>query len=190
MDLSTITVDDFKSLFRRDFPYLNEYDNTELYNSGDRVYYATTKLFYDCTVNGTTGVLPTDTNNWTQVSDDIDNYILDEDIEKAFGEAKISFNQSLFTSDENITIGYLYLTAHYLVNDIRAASRGISGVAAFPLQSRSVGSVSESYGVPEVYLKNPVYSFYTQSPYGLKYLNLILPLLVGNIMGICGGTRP
>ena len=47
MDLSTITVDDFKALFTRDFPYLNEYDNAELYNAGERIYYTTTKLFYD-----------------------------------------------------------------------------------------------------------------------------------------------
>jgi len=139
MDLDTITVNDFKSLFYRDFSYLNEYDNTELYNIGNRVYYTTTKLFYDCKVNGTTGILPTVTANWDIVSDNVDNYVLDADIEKAFNEAKITFNQSLFSSEENVKIGFLYLTAHYLVNDLRAALKGLSGTAAFPLQSRSVG---------------------------------------------------
>jgi len=190
MDLSAITVDDFKSLFRRDFPFLNEYDNAELYNSGNRVYYATTKLFYDCIVNGTTGILPTVTNNWSIAVDDLDNYIIDNDIEKAFAEAKMMLNQSLFSSDDNIKLGYLYLTAHFLVNDIRAAQRGISGLGAFPLQSRSVGSVSESYGIPDMYLKNPVYSFYTQSAYGLKFLNMVLPFLVGNFAAVQGGTNP
>jgi hypothetical protein len=134
--------------------------------------------------------LPTVTANWDIVSDNVDNYVLDADIEKAFNEAKITFNQSLFSSEENVKIGFLYLTAHYLVNDLRAALKGLSGTAAFPLQSRSVGSVSESYGIPEMYLKNPVYSFYTQSAYGLKYLNLILPQLVGNVVSVMGATRP
>lgn len=190
MDLDTITVADFKSLFYRDFSYLPEYNNDELYNAGDRVYYAPTKLFYDCKVNGTTGVLPTVSANWDVVSDNIDNYVLDADINKAFDEAKITFNQSLFTTEENIKIGFLYLTAHYLVNDLRAALKGISAIAVFPLQSRSVGSVSESYGIPAKYLSDPVLSFYTQSAYGLKYLNMILPRLVGNVVSVAGGTQP
>lgn len=190
MDLTTITVDDFKALFRRDFAYLPEYDNAELYNSGDRVYYSTTKLFYDCTVNGTTGILPTDTNNWSIAVDDIDNYIVNEDITKAFAEATMILNQGLFTSDENIQLGYLYLTAHFLVNDLRASMNGISGSGAFPLESRSVGSVSESYGIPDIYLKNPVYSFYTQTSYGLKFLNMVLPFLVGNVVAVDGATSP
>src|SRR5690606_2946854 len=130
-DLDTITVSDFKALFRRDFPYLPTYDNAALYNSGTRVYYPLTALFYDCKVNGTIGILPTVTENWTLVSDDIDNYVLDEDIEKAFSEAKVLLNQALFSSDENIQLGYLYLTAHYLVHDMRAAQSGISGVGSF-----------------------------------------------------------
>lgn len=190
MDLSTITVADFKALFRRDFPYLPEYDDTELYNAGDRVYLTSTKLFYDCIVNGTTGVTPTDASPWALVADSIDNYVLDEDITKAFAEAKIGLNQSLFTSDENIEIGYLYLTAHYLVNDIRAAVSGLSGTGDFTLSSRSVGNVSESYSIPQAYLDNPIYQFYTKSPYGLKYLALVLPLLVGNIGTVAGATSP
>lgn len=189
MDLSTITVDDFKALFTRDFPYLNEYDNAELYNAGERIYYTTTKLFYDCTVNGTTGILPTEVSNWDIATDEVENYILDSDIEKAFNEALISFNQSLFTSDKNIQIGFLYLTAHYLVNDIRASQKGISGTGSFPVASRSVGSVSETYGIPASYLSNPNFSFYTQSAYGLKYLNMVLPMLVGNVVSVQGSTH-
>jgi hypothetical protein len=190
VDLSTITVADFKAHFRRDFPYLNEYDNAALYNSGSRVYYASTELFYDCLLNGTTGIEPAEGANWTVVADDIYNYILDEDIEKAFQEAQIVFNQSLFGTDAQITLGYLYLAANYLVNDIRASQSGLSGKGAFSVTSRSVGNVSESYGIPEAYLNNPVYQFYTQSPYGLKYLSLVLPQLVGNVGAVFGATRP
>lgn len=187
MDLTTITVSDFKSQFSRGFPYLPEYDNTKLYNKGDRVYYDTTELFYDCTVDGTQGVLPTDTNNWTQVSDSVKNYILDDDITKAFVEARLNLNQALFSSDEFIELGFLYLTAHYLVNDIKAG--GLESSGAFPVQSRSVGSVSESYAVPERYKSDPILSFYTQSSYGLKYLNMILPALTGNVGSVAGATK-
>lgn len=190
MDLNTITVDDFKELFYRDFPYLPNYDNAELYNSGDRVYYATTKLFYDCTINGTTGILPTVTANWDVVSDDILNYVQDGDITRAFAEAKMNLNQALFSDDANIELGYLYLTAHYLVNDLRAALGGISGSALFPVNSRSVGSVSESYNIPQAYLDNPIYSFYTTSPYGLKFLAMVLPYMVGNVVSVRGWTNP
>lgn len=190
MDLSTITVDDFKDLFYRDFPFLNTYDNAELYNAGDRVYYATTKLFYDCTVNGTTGILPTVTANWEAASDSVLNYVQDGDITRAFAEAKMNLNQALFSSDENIELGYLYLTAHYLVHDLRAALGGVSGTALFPVTSRSVGSVSESYNIPQAYLDNPILTFYTTSPYGLKFLAMVLPYMVGNVVAVSGGTLP
>lgn len=191
MDLNTITVADFKAYFRRDFPYLPTYSSLKLYNEGARVYFPDTELFYDCLENGVTDIPPnTPDGPWQQAADDIDNYILDEDIEKAFGEAKINLNQSLFGSDADITIGYYYLTAMYLVHDIRAAMGGIDAGPGFALVSKSAGNVSESYGIPEAYLKNPIYQVYTQSPYGLKYLSLVLPNLVGNIGAVAGATRP
>ncbi len=191
MDLSTITVADFKAFFYRDFPYLPTYDPSALYNAGERVYYSVSRLFYDCLVNGTTGITPgTDATVWLEVADNIDNYIQDADISRAFLEAKVNLNQGLFTSDDNIRMGYLYLTAHYLCNDIRTASGGVGSSALFPLMARSVGNVSENYGIPQVYLDNPVYSFYTQSGYGMKYLSLVLPQLVGNIGWVQGWTNP
>lgn len=190
MDLNTITVADFKAQFRRDFPYLPVYDNTKLYNAGTRVYYTPTQLFYDCKVNGTQGILPTVTNNWTLVADDVDNYVQDEDITKAFAEAKLAFNQSFFGDDDTIKMVFLYLAAVYLVNDLRAAQAGVSGRPAFAVTSRQVGNVSESYGVPDAYLDDPLLAFYTNSAYGLKYLSLVMPYLRGNIGVVCGATLP
>lgn len=193
MDLSTITAADFKDLFYRDFPYLPEYDAGDLYNEGDRVYYSTTKLFYDCTVNGTTNIVPTDAANWDVVAagvDDVLNYIADKDIERAQDEAEIVFNQALFSSDADIALAFNYLTAHYLVNDIRASNAGLASSASFPLLSRKVGNVSENYGVPSAYLTDPRFSFYTQSAYGMKYLSLVLPALVGNVGSVAGATQP
>lgn len=190
MDLSTVTIADFKALFYRDFPYLPNYDNAALYNTGDVVYYPTTKLFYKAKVNGVTGILPTDNTKWEETPQSIDNYIQDQDITRAFSEAQISLNQTLFSSDPNIKLGYLYMTSHYLVNDIRASMAGIAGSAAFIMTSRSVGSVSESYGIPSSFMDNPLYSFFSTSAYGLKYLSMVLTRMVGNVVAVCGTTRP
>lgn len=192
MDLNSITVSDFKAQFPRGFPYLPEYDNTALYNIGDRVYYATTKLFYDCTVNGTTGIAPTDIDNWTVVNGlSVDDYVLDSDIEAAFAEAKVTFNQGLFGDDAEIRLGYLYLTAHFLVNDLRASRGGIFGASiAGLMNSRSVGNVSEGYAIPEAYTKDPTLSFYAQSAYGMKYLSMVIPRLRGNVQVVRGATLP
>lgn len=190
MDLSTITIDDFKTLFRRDFAFLPVYSNTKLYNIGNRVYYTTTELFYDCKVDGTVGVLPTVTTNWTRVIDDIDNYVQDTDITRAFSEAQVVFNQALFTTDADITLAYLYLTAHYLVNDLRAALGGLTGGPVMPVTGRSVGNVSENYGIPQTYLDDPLLAFYVGSPYGLKYLSLTIARLRGNMYAVAGATQP
>lgn len=192
MDLSTITVADFKALFARDFPYLPVWSNTKLYNAAALVYYDINELFYISKANGNTGNVPTDATKWDLEApqSDIDNYVQDSDITKAFAEAKILFNQTLWSSDDNIKIGYLYLTAAYLVNDLRAAMGGISANAFMPLSSRSVGNVSEAYAIPDAFKNNPSYAFLMQSAYGLKYLSLVLPQLVGNVTAAAGDTLP
>lgn len=193
MDLSTITVADFKAQFRRDFPYLPTYDNTKLYNVGARVYYPTTELFYDCKVNGTTGILPTVTNNWTELAttaDSTDNYVSDDDITRAMAEAGVNFNQAMWGDDATIELAYLYLTANYLVNDLKAANGGVAASPVFNVSSRTVGNVSESYAIPQRYLDNPSFAYLATSPYGLKYLSLMIPRMVGNVAAICGATTP
>lgn len=151
MDLSTITVSDFKAFFRRDFPYL-----------------------------------PADSDSYC----DADKYVIDEDISKAYLEAQSVFNQGLFGTDESIRLAYYYLTAHYLVNDLRAASAGIDGTGSMLLNARTVGNVSESYTIPQAYVDNPLLAFFTSSSYGNKYLSLVLPNLVGNVGIACGWTQP
>lgn len=130
--------------------------------------------------------LPSDSASYC----DADKFVLDEDINKAFKEAKILFNQSMFGTDEEIELGYLYLTAHYLCNDLRAAASGIEGTGSFPVSARTVGSVSETYTIPQKYIDSPQLAFYTNTTYGLKYLSLILPNLVGNVGVVAGWTLP
>ncbi|PHS61007.1 MAG: hypothetical protein COB09_18850 [Thalassobium sp.] len=189
MDLTTITVDDFKAQFPRDFPYLPVWlVANQPYNIGDRVYYEPQKLFYDANVNGVTTEPPS--SDWTLATDSIDNYVQDSDIERAFLETQVNFNQSVFGTDAEITLVYLYLAAHYLVHDLRASAGGISAQVQFPVSSKSVGSISESYGIPQTYLDNPVFSFFATTPYGLKYLSFAMTRTVGNVVSVHGAVNP
>lgn len=116
--------------------------------------------------------------------------VMDSDIEKAIGEAKFNFNSGLFSSQENFTIGFLYLTAHYLVTDLRNSSQGINGAYTWLESSKSVGSVSQSFSIPERILADPYLSMLSKTNYGAKYISLILPQLVGNFGIVYGRTLP
>lgn len=171
-----ITVDDFRTQFPRFTPvYLPVYVEGKTYFNGDIVYY--NELFYQCIVENTVE-LPTVKTDWKLINQDVLNYTRDEDIENAMAEASVNFNESLF-DDEQAKLIFLYLTAYYLTYDLQNATGAVqTGV----ITSKSVGSVSESYGIPTSFLNNPMYSLYAKNGYGLKYLSLIIPYLQGNIL--------
>ena len=180
-----VTTDDFKNLFTRDFPYLPVYVEGKAYFKDDEVYY--TPNFYKSLTDGNT-TLPTDTTNWSLVNDSVDNYIQDADIMRAFKEANVNFNTALFGDNDTIKMVFLYLAAHYLVIDLNNAMNPLGmGFMGFT-QSKSVGSVSEGYAVPQWMLNNAILSQYAQTGYGRKYLSLIQPYLVGNIIFVPGRT--
>lgn len=180
-----VTTDDFKNLFARDFPYLPVYVEGKAYFKDDEVYYGPN--FYKSLTDGNT-TLPTDTTNWALVNDSVDNYIQDSDILRAFNEAKVNFNATLFGDDDTVKMVFLYLAAHYLVIDLNNAMNPLAvGFMGFT-QSKSVGSVSESYAVPQWMLNNRTLSAYAQTGYGRKYLSLIQPYLIGNLIFVPGRT--
>lgn len=181
-----ITVDDFKTQFYRDFNFIDTWLVTTPYVVGNQVFYDVNRRFYD-NILDVTGGLPTDTLNWKQITD-IAGLVSDLDITNAFAEACISFNDTFFDDDDDIKLGYLYLAAHYLVNDLNAG--GIDSASAGLANTRSVGNVSESYSIPQWMLDDKILSFYAQSSYGRKYLNMILPKLTGNVVAIDGCTTP
>lgn len=117
-------------------------------------------------------------------------WVQDRDITNAFGDAQALLNQGLFSTDTVITNAYLFLSAHCLCVNIRSVNGGINGPGALPVSARAVGSVSESYGIPAEYLNSPILADYTQTTYGLKYLSIALPAMVGNMAGVYGGTNP
>jgi uncharacterized protein DUF4054 len=158
VDLTTITVAQFKSRFYRDFYFANQNPNQS-----------------------------------QPVPDNADDIIQDVDIDNAFTDAMALLNQGLFPCNNNlITTAYLYLTAHMLCLNIKAADAGINGTGTggFPVSARTVGSVSESYAIPEAYSNDPILAQYAQTTYGQKYLSLVLPLIRGNVQAVWGGAQP
>ena len=193
MDLSTITTAQFQSQFFRDFPYLPTWVSTSTYNAGNTVYY--NGLFYQALQNGLVNILPgSDISKWQLVAGDPLAYVQPQDITNAFAEAQAIFNQTLWPdcdgTNTNLILAYLYLTAHYLVDDLRRAAQGVDSTGTYPVQSRSVGSVSETYQVPDRFKDSPQLAIFTTTGYGMKYLSMLLPNLVGNIGSVYGGTNP
>ncbi len=116
--------------------------------------------------------------------------ILDQDITNALADAGINFNPALWATQANYTIGYLLLTAHFLVMSIRASSQGLGGQFAFLENSKSVGSVSEGISIPQRILDNPEFSYLCKTNYGTKYLMLVLPALSGQMFVVTRCTLP
>jgi len=180
-----ISVSDFKTQFPRFSPmYLPVYVANSTHFKGDVVYYSDTGLFYQCVVKTTTDS-PSNTSDWDLYSDDVLNYTRDNDILEAINEAKVNFNEGLFPDEATAKLVFLYLVAHYLTVDFQNAL-GISQMGI--VTSKSVGSVSESYTVPQWLLNNPALSAYATTGYGIKYATLIRPYLVGNVFIVQGRT--
>jgi hypothetical protein len=116
--------------------------------------------------------------------------ILDADIGRALTDAGINFNPNFWATQIAYTTGFLLLTAHYLVMNIQASSQGIASQYNWTTASKGVGSVSESYDIPERISANPELAMLAKTQYGAKYLMLILPQLSGQMFISCGGTLP
>jgi hypothetical protein len=117
-------------------------------------------------------------------------YVTDNDLTKAFTEAEMNFNPGLFGKDEELKTCFLYCAAHYLVNDLQTSVTGVGSTGYFPVNSRSVGGVSESYQIPEWATNDPILGAFMTTRYGQKYLSLIKPLMIGNVQVYFGNTTP
>ena len=179
IDLNSITTSEFRALFGRDFPYLPEWMPGKTYFKNDIVY--SVSNFYISLKDNNTQEPPADTY-WQLYKDSEENYISDADIQKAFSEARFNFNPKLFTSCEEIKTAFLYLAAHYLVIDLSNAMNPFALGGMGLVSSKSVGSVSESYAIPQWILNDKNLGLFAQTGYGRKYLSLILPRLHGNII--------
>ena len=112
-----------------------------------------------------------------------------QDILKALAEAYFIYNPDLFSEKER-PIAFLYLAAHYLVIDLKNSSMGLKGAYSGLMSNKSVGSVSVGYTLPSWIMDNPLYSLIAQTPYGVKYLSLVIGRCVGNMAVVKGATYP
>lgn len=116
--------------------------------------------------------------------------IQDSDIAKAYQMTNTNFNPCFFADQGSYTLGYLLLSAHYLVMNLRTSSQGINGQFAFLEQSKSVGSVSQSFAIPQRILDDPYFSMLMKTNYGAMYLEIVLPQLCGQMFNVYGRTLP
>lgn len=116
--------------------------------------------------------------------------IVDQDITNAMVSVVYSINQGLYPDQISYNLAFNNLTAHFLVLSIRSSSQGLVGQFNFLQNSKGAGGVSESFHIPDEIAKDPIYSVYTKTNYGLAYLMQVLPLLRGQMFSVCGVTKP
>ncbi len=120
---------------------------------------------------------------------DVETQVLDQDIAKAFQQVNVNINQALFGDQSSYTIGYLLMSAHFLVINLRASSQGLNGSYAFLENSKSVGNVSQGFSIPQRILDNPYWAMLMTTSYGAEFLMMILPQLCGQVFTVLGRTR-
>ena len=121
-------------------------------------------------------------------STDLD-YVQPQDITNAIALAQINFSPRPFNiASGQATAVFMYLAAFFLVENLKASSKGIAAQANFPLNSIGVGGVSLGMEVPEQFKKNPTYSMYMRNAYGQQYMQLVYPYTIGGSMLVLGTT--
>jgi hypothetical protein len=116
--------------------------------------------------------------------------VQDLDITNALTDASITVNSDLFCTQANFTVGSLLLAAHFLTLSLRASSQGLNGQFTWLQSSKSVGSVSESFAIPQHILDNPYLAMLSRTYYGAKYLFMIMPYMYGQVFVLCSDTNP
>jgi hypothetical protein len=100
-----------------------------------------------------------------------------------------TINSSLFSTQTSYTIAYNLLAAHFMVLNLRASSQGLNGQYNWMQNSKSVGSVTEAFTLPQRVIDNPDFAQYFKTNYGAQYMHLVWPLLAGQMFSVCGGTQ-
>lgn len=103
------------------------------------------------------------------------------DINRAITDALDNFAPGLFSTPNVATNAFMYLAAFCMVKNIQMSTKGIASQGKFMISGNSVGGVSTGYSIPEKYMKDPFIASLTANQYGQRYLDLILPYLIGNV---------
>lgn len=183
---NTVTIDQFKEYFFRDFTFLPFFTEGKTYWKDDIVYWTDNNFYKSLIDDNTTS--PADSDNWQKVKGNIYDYVTDEDITRAMSQALANSNERFGADNEEKIMIFLHLVAFYLVIDMQNASAGVNSSYGGLVASRSVDGVSESYNFPTWMTDSPMYSLFSSNGYGLKYLSLILPYLACTVLFSRGGS--
>lgn len=121
--------------------------------------------------------------------------VTDNDILRAFAETQSNFNQSLYDTASEVTIGFLYLAAHRLWININNAGglsavprgRGVRAQADGIVNSKGVGQVNVTFQAPpERVSSSPTLSALWASPFGRSWIEMFGNRLIGNMAVVCG----
>ncbi len=117
--------------------------------------------------------------------------VTDYDIANALSPAgAFNFSGTLFASQAEFTYAANLLAAHYLVSSVVAGTTGLGGKANWLTADQSGGNVSQSFEIPERIKKSPYLARLSTTPYGMQYLELVLPQLIGNMAVFPRRTLP
>jgi hypothetical protein len=126
-----------------------------------------------------------DRGQWTY-GDDLP-AVRDKDIDEAISEAEAVFNHDLYPTEIVEENALLYLTAHFLQNDLDMFESG--GQPKYAQSSRAADGVSESLSIPDWMLQD-TFAMFATTGYGQKYLLLSKPYLDGAVFVVSGATLP
>ena len=121
--------------------------------------------------------------------------IRDKDIQAALDNAGMLQNTSLWNSSADAKTALYLLSAHCLCKLIDAGGGlavgdGLKSTGKSPIGSKGAGGMNISYTLPTSLADDPILSDMMTTGYGKMYLQLLVPKLVGNMLGIYGGTNP
>ncbi len=119
-----------------------------------------------------------------------DDKVMDSDITNALGDAGMTFNADLWDDQPEYSLAYLYLTAHYLVTNLRNSSAGLEGKYSWLETSKGVSSVNSSFQIPQMVMDNPIMAMLSKTQYGAKYLEFVIPRVIGSVFCVEGATSP
>ncbi len=116
--------------------------------------------------------------------------VRDADIDGGIADAAYNVNQDLFSTEAGFQRAFLYLAAHCLCERMLAAGQGIRSRYNWLTSAKTVGDLSESFQIPKDILENPYLAAISKTRYGAMYLQIVTPLLVGNMMTSFRVTLP
>ena len=110
--------------------------------------------------------------------------VMDQDITNALTAAGMNTNVELWSTQAEYTYASNLAAAHFLVTNLLAAAQGLRGQGEWLVQAKSVDQISTTYAIPERILNSPTLAQFSKTTYGMQYLHLLAPRLVGNVMAI------